>query len=64
MADHKPDSARETGLDLVSRFSGTPSNFGIANLLGMNILSAHAGIGRVGITIDKRLMHPDRKSVV
>src|SRR5947209_15507523 len=60
MADHKTESTRETGLDLVSRFSGDPSNFGIANLLGMNILSAHGGIGRVSITIDKRLMHPQQ----
>jgi acyl-CoA thioesterase len=32
-------------------------NFGILHLLGMQILSSGDGIGRVGIQIDKRLMH-------
>jgi acyl-CoA thioesterase len=32
-------------------------NFGIAHLLGMQLLSSGDGIGRVGIQIDKRLMH-------
>jgi acyl-CoA thioesterase len=34
------------------------ANFGIARLLGMQITTSESGIGRVGIHIDERLMHP------
>ena len=36
------------------------SNFGILNLLGMKIVAAESGIGRVSIQIDERLMHPQQ----
>lgn len=36
------------------------SNFGILHLLGMQIVTAESGIGRVSIQIDKRLMHPQQ----
>jgi acyl-CoA thioesterase len=39
---------------------GTPANFGIAHLLGMQIVRAEDGIGQVRIEIDKRLMHPQQ----
>ena len=35
-------------------------SFGILHLLGMKIISAEAGTGRVGITVDERLMHPQQ----
>lgn len=35
-------------------------NFGILHLLGMQILSSEDGVGKVGIQIDKRLMHPQQ----
>jgi acyl-CoA thioesterase len=37
-----------------------PSKFGILHLLGMQIVTAEAGIGRVSIQIDERLMHPQQ----
>ena len=46
-----------TGID---RFMQDGRNFGILHLLGMKIISAEAGIGRVGITVDERLMHPQQ----
>jgi acyl-CoA thioesterase len=36
------------------------SKFGILHLLGMQIVTAEDGIGRVSIRIDKRLMHPQQ----
>ncbi|HYX49810.1 MAG TPA: PaaI family thioesterase [Ktedonobacteraceae bacterium] len=36
------------------------SKFGILRLLGMHIVSAESGIGRVSIQIDERLMHPQQ----
>ncbi len=36
------------------------SNFGIAHLLGMKIVSTEAGLGRVSIQVDQRLMHPQQ----
>ncbi|MGZ3610297.1 MAG: PaaI family thioesterase [Ktedonobacteraceae bacterium] len=36
------------------------SKFGILHLLGMQIVTAEAGIGRVSIQIDERLMHPQQ----
>lgn len=36
------------------------SNFGILHLLGMQIVAAESGIGRVSIQIDERLMHPQQ----
>lgn len=38
----------------------TPATFGIAHLLGMRIVSSQNGIGQVGISVDKRLMHPQQ----
>jgi acyl-CoA thioesterase len=35
-------------------------NFGILNLLGMKIVAAESGIGRVSIQVDERLMHPQQ----
>jgi acyl-CoA thioesterase len=40
------------------RFMQDRHSFGILHLLGMKIISAEAGIDRVGITVDERLMHP------
>jgi len=34
--------------------------FGIAHTLGMQIISAEEGIGRVSIAVDARLMHPQQ----
>ena len=42
------------------RFMQDRHNFGILHLLGMKIISAESGIGRVGITVDERLMHPQQ----
>ncbi len=36
------------------------SAFGILRLLGMQIVTAESGIGRVSIQIDERLMHPQQ----
>lgn len=36
------------------------SKFGILRLLGMQIVTAESGIGRVSIQIDERLMHPQQ----
>jgi acyl-CoA thioesterase len=36
------------------------SKFGILHLLGMQIVTAESGIGRVSIKIDERLMHPQQ----
>ena len=36
------------------------SKFGILHLLGMQIVTAESGIGRVSIQIDERLMHPQQ----
>ena len=36
------------------------SKFGILHLLGMQIVTAESGIGRVIIKIDERLMHPQQ----
>ena len=36
------------------------SKFGILHLLGMHIVTAEAGIGRVSIPINERLMHPQQ----
>ena len=33
-------------------------NFGILHLLGMKIISAESGVGRVSMQVDERLMHP------
>jgi len=36
------------------------SKFGILHLLGMQIVTAESGVGRVSIQIDERLMHPQQ----
>ena len=36
------------------------SKFGILHLLGMHILTAESGVGRVSIQINERLMHPQQ----
>jgi acyl-CoA thioesterase len=36
------------------------TKFGILHLLGMQIVTAESGIGRVSIQIDERLMHPQQ----
>lgn len=38
----------------------TPATFGIAHLLGMQIVRSENGIGQVRIEVDGRLMHPQR----
>ncbi len=51
-SSHQPDV-------LPATFSTSDFNqFGIANLLGMQVQSLANGIGRVSIEIDERLMHP------
>lgn len=37
-----------------------PTNFGILNLLGMKIITAESGVGKVSIQVDQRLMHPQQ----
>ncbi|HEU0003195.1 MAG TPA: PaaI family thioesterase [Ktedonobacteraceae bacterium] len=44
----------------IEHFMQDRRNFGILHLLGMKIISAEAGTGRVGITVDERLMHPQQ----
>lgn len=44
----------------IERFMQDRQSFGILHLLGMKIISAEAGSGRVGITVDERLMHPQQ----
>lgn len=44
----------------LDRLMQDTSNFGILNLLGMKIVAAESGIGRVSIQIDERLMHPQQ----
>lgn len=36
------------------------NNFGILHLLGMKVLTIDAGVGRVSIAVDERLMHPQQ----
>ena len=36
------------------------SKFGILHLLGMQIITAESGVGRVSIQINERLMHPQQ----
>ena len=42
------------------RFMQGNYSFGIQQLLGMQIISTESGGGRVGITVDERLMHPQQ----
>ncbi len=42
------------------RFMQGRYSFGIQQLLGMQIISAESGVGRVSITVDERLMHPQQ----
>ena len=44
----------------IERFMQDRQSFGILHLLGMKIISIEAGTGRVGITVDERLMHPQQ----
>lgn len=44
----------------IERFMQDRQSFGILHLLGMKIITIEAGIGRVGITVDERLMHPQQ----
>ena len=44
----------------IARLMQDRHSFGILHLLGMKIITAEAGIGRVGITVDERLMHPQQ----
>ena len=44
----------------IERFMQDRQSFGILHLLGMKIITAEAGSGRVGITVDERLMHPQQ----
>ena len=44
----------------IERFMQDRHSFGILHLLGMKIISAEAGTGRVGIAVDERLMHPQQ----
>jgi uncharacterized protein (TIGR00369 family) len=37
-----------------------PRSFGILHLLGMKIVTAEEGVGRVSIMVDERLMHPQQ----
>ena len=42
------------------RFMQDRQSFGILHLLDMKIITAEAGTGRAGITVDERLMHPQQ----
>lgn len=50
----------DTGVPPSAFLESTPQNFGIAHLLGMQIVRAQDGIGQVRIEIDGRLMHPQQ----
>ena len=45
----------QTAPDLIGQAAG---KFGYRDLLGMKIVTIHEGIGRVTISVDERLMHP------
>ncbi len=44
----------------IERFMQDRQGFGILHLLGMKIVTIEAGTGRVSITVDERLMHPQQ----
>jgi len=44
----------------IERLMQDRQGFGILHLLGMKIITAEPGVGRVGITVDERLMHPQQ----
>ena len=49
-----------TGVPPSAFLESTPATFGIAHLLGMEIVRAQDGIGQVRIPVDARLMHPQQ----
>lgn len=44
----------------IDRWMQDKSQFGILHLLGMKIEAAEAGVGRISISVDERLMHPQQ----
>jgi len=46
--------------NLAEQFMQDSRGFGILHLLGMKIVTAESGVGRVSITVDERLMHPQQ----
>lgn len=51
---------RQVGAPLSAFLQSTPTSFGIAHLLGMQIERAQDGVGLVRVQIDQRLMHPQQ----
>ncbi len=58
MKHHEQES--RAGASPAPTFHEEIRNFGILNLLGMKIVAAESGIGRVSIQVDERLMHPQQ----
>ncbi|HEU5382094.1 MAG TPA: PaaI family thioesterase [Ktedonobacteraceae bacterium] len=60
--EHKSEggSPANTGAPPSAFLESTPQTFGIAHLLGMQIVQAQDGVGQVRIEIDGRLMHPQQ----
>lgn len=54
------DQENRAGTSPAPTFHIDTRSFGILHLLGMKIVAAEAGIGRVSIQIDERLMHPQQ----
>ncbi|HEY1354149.1 MAG TPA: PaaI family thioesterase [Ktedonobacteraceae bacterium] len=58
MAEHETEQS--AGVPPSAFLESTPETFGIAHLLGMQIVRAQDGVGQVSIQVDKRLMHPQQ----
>lgn len=58
MTHHEQEN--RAGTSSAPTFSLDNKSFGILHLLGMKIVDAESGIGRVSIQIDERLMHPQQ----
>ena len=58
MTHHEQENRAGTSPALT--FHIDTSSFGILHLLGMKIVDAESGIGRVSIQVDERLMHPQQ----
>ncbi len=56
MAHHE----QEQDFFTLERLMQDTSKFGILHLLGMQIITAESGVGRVSIQINERLMHPQQ----
>lgn len=58
--DGEDGVAAQTAIPSSAFLKPDARNFGIAHLLGMEIVQASDGVGRVRISVDRRLMHPQQ----